>query len=230
VPSERMAEPGRLSWSARIVFTVVAVAAFVLGVVGFGKYLTNNPEYGRDPLDLVYYSLQLFVLDAAPLQNATHLPVTLQIARFAAPAVTIYLIFLAVQALLAQRLVQARIRLTRGHSILCGPQDTVGQLAKQIRRETGGRTVIVSSQRSALGRGQLHVVGDPRQRQVLERAGLERARELIAVGPDSVLNAEVAIAVHAVTARNRPLSSAMRRHKTASYSKRSWGRRSNPGR
>jgi hypothetical protein len=197
--SERVAEPSGLSWSARIVFTVVAVAAFVMGLIGFREFLAEDSGYGRGPLDLVYYSLQLFVLDAAPLQSARNLPWTLEVARFAAPAVTIYLIFLAVQALLAQRLMQARIRMMRGHSILCGPQDMVGQLAGQIRREAGGKLVIVSGdgQRS-LRRGSLLVVGDPRQAQVLERAGLDRARELIAVGPDSVLNAEVAIAVHKV--------------------------------
>jgi RyR domain/TrkA-N domain len=204
VSSERVTEPGRLSWRARIVFTVVAVVAFVLGVVGFkqllqegSSYLQPGARYVRGPLDLVYYSLQLFVLDAAPLQSARKLPLALEIARFAAPAVTISLVFLAVHALLAPRLIQAGIRFMRGHSILCGPQDTVRQLAEQIRHETGGRVVIVSSGgRWGRDRGQLQVVGDPRQRQVLEWAGMDRARELIAVGSDSVLNAEVAIAVH----------------------------------
>jgi hypothetical protein len=212
VASERVAEPGG-PWWARIVFTIIAVAAFALGVVGFREFLMHAQQYGLDPakqqygkgpFDLVYYSLQLFVLDAAPLQNATRLPWQLHIARFAAPAVTIYVIFLTVQALLGQRLMQARIRLMRGHSILCGPQDTVRRLAEQIRRETGGKVVIVSSgARRAPSRGQLEVVGDPRQCQVLERAGMDRARELIAVGPDSVLNAEVAIAVHAVNREKR---------------------------
>jgi hypothetical protein len=205
VSSERATEPGRLSWSARIVFTVVAVVAFVLGVVGFRQYLLAHPEYGWGPLDLVYYSLQLFVLEMPlALETAADLPVALEIARFAAPAVTIYVLFLAIQALLAQRLLQARVRLTRGHSILCGPQDTVRQLAEQINRETGGKTVIVSSDgRPSLGRGQLYVVGDARRPQVLERAGVDRARELIVVGPDSVLNAEVAIAVHTVGREKR---------------------------
>jgi voltage-gated potassium channel Kch len=211
ISSERVTEPSRLSWSARIVFTVVAVVAFVLGLIGFAQllqedspYLQPDAVYASGPLDLVYYSLQLFVLDPAPLQAATDLPLALEIARFAAPAVTIYLVFLAVQALLAQRVLQARIRLTRGHSILCGPQDTVRQLAEQIHRETGGKTVIVSGGgRPALGRRQLYVVGDARQPQVLERAGLDRARELIAVGPDSVRNAEVAIAAHTVNRDKR---------------------------
>lgn len=79
-------------------------------------YLQPGAECARGPLDLVYYSLQLFVLDAAPMQSVRTLPLALQIARFAGPAVTIYLIFLAIQGLLAQRLYQARIRLTRGHS------------------------------------------------------------------------------------------------------------------
>jgi voltage-gated potassium channel Kch len=211
VSSEQVAEPGRLSWSARIVFSVVAVVAFVLGVIGFGEllekgttYLQPGAEYARGPLDLVYYSLQLFVLDAAPMQSVRTLPLALQIARFAAPAVTIYLIFLAVQGLLAQRLYQARIRLTRGHSVLCGPPDTVAQFAEQIRRETGGKTVIVAGVgQQPPGRRQLCVVGDPRQRQVLERAGAHRAREVIVVGPDSIRNAEVAIAVHAVNRKKR---------------------------
>ena len=196
---ESRAESGGLAWSTRMVFTVVAVAAFVLGVVGYGQFLPDHLEYGQGTLDRVYYSLQLFVLDASPLQTSTHLPMTLQIARFAAPAVTVYLIFLAVQALAAERLMQARIRLARRHSILCGPQDTVRLLAEQIHGESGGKVVVVSSRgRPAVGRRPLFVVGDPRQRQVLLRAGLDRAREVIAVGPDSVLNAEVAIGVHAV--------------------------------
>src|SRR4030095_10054468 len=60
-------EPGRLSWSARVGFTALAVVAFVLGMVGFRQYLPAHPEYGSGVLDLVYYSLQLFVLDAAAL-------------------------------------------------------------------------------------------------------------------------------------------------------------------
>jgi RyR domain/TrkA-N domain len=208
--NERVTGPGRLPWPARIVFTVVAMVAFVLGVVGFeqllqegSSYLQPRATYAHDEFDLFYYSLQLFVLEAAPLQSARKLPPALEIARFAAPAVTISLIFLAIQALLAQRWNQARIRLTRGHSILCGPQDTVRQLAEQIHRETGGKTVVVASGRPTLGRRHLYVVGDPRQRQVLERARVDRAREVIVVGPDSVLNAEVAIAVHAVNREKR---------------------------
>jgi hypothetical protein len=191
----------------RIAVTVLAVAAFVLGVVGFHELLTHAPQYGLPAnqqygtglFDLVYYSLQLFFLGAAPLQNATELPWQLDIARFVAPAVTGYVIFLFLQELLGESLMLARIRRMRGHSILCGPQDTVGRLVEQIRHETGGKVVIVNSgERRPPSHGRLEVFGDPRQHQVLERAGMDRARELIVVGPDSVLNAEVAIAVHAI--------------------------------
>lgn len=192
-----MVKPGRLSWPARVIFTGTALIAFGLGVVGFYQYLPAHPEYGGEPLDMVYYSLQLFVLDAAPLQTATNLPVALQIARFAAPAATAYLIFMAAQELFAERLVQARIRLMKGHSVLCGPHAAVAQLARQVQREAGGEVVTISSgPRRVQRRGQPHVVGDPRQQRTLERAGLDRASELITVGPDTPYNAEVAIAVH----------------------------------
>lgn len=201
---QQVAEPRELSWSARLVFTLIAVLAFILGVVGFSQYLPPDSPYGAGLVDHVYHSLQLFVLEFPSPPTPTNMPWTLQIARFAAPAVTVYLIFLAVKALFAESLMQARIRHTRGHSILCGPQDTVQQLANQILRESGGKVVIVGgATRRSLGRGVLHVIGDPRQRRILERAGFVRARELIAVGPDSVLNAEVAIAAHTINSAKR---------------------------
>jgi RyR domain-containing protein len=194
---EQAAESGRVSQTARIVFSAAAVGAFVLGVLGFRQFLPGHDEYGRGILDLVYYSLQLFVLDAAPLQTATHLPVTLQIARFAAPAVTAYLIVLAAQAMIIRRWASFRIGRVRDHSILCGPPELARRLADQIRGESGGTVVVVGDSLFARRHGRFQVDGDPRQRAVLDRAGLGRARELIAVGPDTVRNAEVASAVHA---------------------------------
>jgi hypothetical protein len=47
VSSQRVSELGRLSWPARIVFTVVAVVAFVLGVVGFEELLQKGSLYLR---------------------------------------------------------------------------------------------------------------------------------------------------------------------------------------
>ena len=194
---EQTAESGRVSQTARIVFGAVAVGAFVLGVLGFRQFLPGHDEYGRGFLDLVYYSLQLFVLDAAPLQNATHLPVMLQVARFAAPAVTAYLIVLAAQAMITRRWAHFRIGRVKDHSILCGPPDLTRRLADQIRGESGGTVVVVGDSWFARRHGRFQVDGDPRQRAVLDRAGLARARELITVGPDTLRNAEVAAAVHA---------------------------------
>ncbi|GIF25105.1 hypothetical protein Ate02nite_78350 [Paractinoplanes tereljensis] len=168
-------------------------------MVGFHAYLKDFPQYGSSFLDLGYYSLQLFVLDASPLQNADGLPLLLQIARFAAPIVTVYLIILATQALLLGRLQQARIAVMRRHSILCGPPELTRRLAEQISAEKG-KVVVISpdpAKPSVRGR-ELHMIGDPRRPAVLARAGLARAREVITVGLDSVRNAEVAIAVDAV--------------------------------
>jgi len=199
VATEQADDPGKVSWFARAFFTFVAVGAFVCGIFGFQQYLPSHKEYGSGFLDLVYYSFQLFVLDASPLQNANGLPVLLQVARFAAPAVTVYLLVLATHALIRGRLRQGRIALMRGHSILCGPLELTHLLADQIRSEIGGKVVVIIPEpaRPAAHAGELRVTGDPRRRSVLTRAGLGRACELIAVGPDSMRNAEVAIAVHA---------------------------------
>jgi len=82
VATEHAVEPGKVSWFARGFFALVAIAAFACGFLGFLHYLPAHPEYGRGFLDLSYYSLQLFVLDASPLQTAlTH---TLRV-RLSAP-------------------------------------------------------------------------------------------------------------------------------------------------
>ena len=124
----------------RVVFAVVAVAAFALGYAGLDDYLRGQP--GHSVLNLIYYDLQLFVLDSAPLQAGGPFPPALEVARFAAPAATAYALAAAVQAILARQLELLRMRRARGHSIVCGAQVHAGFLAQQLRA-TGQRVVLI---------------------------------------------------------------------------------------
>ena len=62
----------------RLAFVALALGALVLGYIGLHEYLSSRPRYGTGVLDLVYWDLQLFVLDSAPLQDGGELPLTLQ--------------------------------------------------------------------------------------------------------------------------------------------------------
>src|SRR5688572_13315999 len=87
----------RESWPRRVWgfwldhrWTALAVlwgVAFVLGVVGFGRYHASRAE-PRGLMDLVYLSLQLFVLESGAVFGPA-VGLDLQIARILAPAVTL---------------------------------------------------------------------------------------------------------------------------------------------
>jgi voltage-gated potassium channel Kch len=182
-----------LSWTARLFFGGLAIASAGLGFAGLGELLPPAPE--QDFWNRVYFTLQLFVLDSSPLQTATDLPWELQVARFSAPVVTAYLLFLAVESLVSEWFGRLRARLARGHSILCGPPEITAELADQIRRERGHPMVVGLGVRPGRLRGPLAVAGDPRRPETLQRAGVDRAKEVLVVGGDSALNAEIAVAV-----------------------------------
>ncbi|HKT02267.1 MAG TPA: hypothetical protein VJT31_22290, partial [Rugosimonospora sp.] len=104
-----------------LTFTIIGVVALVFGYFGFWSMLRGSHAFGHRPFDLLYYDLQLFVLGADPLQQQPGpYPLILEIARFAAPAVTIYAVVEAGRALFAVEVRRLRARRARRHVIVCG--------------------------------------------------------------------------------------------------------------
>ena len=81
-----------------VIFISIAAASLILGYRGFAEYVPNLPGFSPRRLDLIYYDLQLFVLGSPPLDQGGSLPPPLQIARFTAPAVTVYALIEAARA------------------------------------------------------------------------------------------------------------------------------------
>jgi hypothetical protein len=84
---------------------VIAVVAFALGYIGLSDFLSHQktPQFGQSWADIVYYDVQLFVLNSAPAQSAGPFPVALGIARFLAPAATAVATVEAVRLLLSEQ-------------------------------------------------------------------------------------------------------------------------------
>lgn len=182
----------------RAAFVVLALLSLVLGYIGLGDYVGGRPR----ALDLVYWDLQLFVLDSAPLERGGELPITLEFARFGAPAATIYALLATAQAIFGRQVELLRARFSRRHTIVCGSEPAVMYLAGQLM--AARRKVVVVDPRPTTRApgalppaGVLVVVGDPRDPDVLRRAGLGRARHVMALTTDSAFNVEVAHAVRA---------------------------------
>lgn len=178
--------------AVRIAFGVVLVGGLVLGYVGFGQMLGAS----RPPWDLLYYDLQLFVLGADPLQGMPdRLPITLQIARFAAPLVTVYAVVETARVLFAAEWGRLRARRARGHAIVCGQGPVAEMLVRRLELD-GRRVIAVRATPSAAARRPRSrtVLGDARDPAVLRAGGLDRATALYACTEDSTVNTAIALA------------------------------------
>lgn len=185
--------------ATRLLFALTGLAALVLGYVGLDQYLAAAPDPGsRDPLNLTYNTLQLFVLGADPLQDAVRIPVALQIARFAAPAVTLYALFEAGRVLLAAEMRRWRARRARDHVVVCGDTSVARTLAERLH-QAGRRVVWVRTRpigplelrrRTLLG-----VQGDARDPDVLRGAAVRHAAVVYLCTGESAANLAIAAEV-----------------------------------
>jgi voltage-gated potassium channel Kch len=184
----------------------IAAMSLVLGTIGYLQLTSVSPRYGF--LDALYRSITLFAFGGTATPP---IPVTLQIARIAAPILTGYA---ALGTLLALTRSQARvlgIRLfLRDHVIVCGLGQTGGRLAAALVDHV---PVVVIEARADPGqlagarlRGIRVVGGDASDPALLRQAGITRARTLVIACGSPATNVDVAAAA------SRALDPRPRRH------------------
>ncbi len=187
----------------RFAFPLAALVALVLGYLGLRQHLAGQDEYSHRFWDIVYDDLQLFVMGSPPLDNGGDFPITLQIARFAAPAVAVYALFEAARVLFAAELVRAGARFSRRHQVICGDSAVARALAARLTQE-GNRVVMVAGDGTApVRRRLLALPGEPTDAEVLRAAGVTRARSLYVCSTDSARNLEIVLSAAAVAAPRR---------------------------
>ncbi|MFC5139053.1 RyR domain-containing protein [Actinomycetospora rhizophila] len=190
---------------------VIALAAIVLGIVGFERFLpAPGIEAGQGWTDILYYTLQLFLLDSAPLQQASNLPVELDVARFLAPSTTFLAVWLTAKAVYDSTYNAVRARRLRDHTVVCGSGTAALLLARTVTEE--GRTCVVVDGSTPGAGGLRHtdttkadarvlgVDGDPRDVDVLREARVHRAREIVVITGDSTQNADVTVGLRSALA------------------------------
>ncbi len=206
-----------------LLFATLGVASLILGYLGFHAAHSEPEDFAHGVFDLAYYDLQLFVLGADPLQNGlSTLPVTLQIARFMAPSVTIYAVVQAARLLLGAELRRIRARRSGGHAVVCGDTAVAQTLAARLHAK-GHRVVVIRGQVpdgveaaawavwTGSRRRMLWVAGDPTDPEVLRAAGTRRAATLYACTGSSSENASIAQAAGLLVDRRRRAASGGRR-------------------
>lgn len=171
--------------------------AFVLGVWGFARGGTGSA------LDNAYRALQLFVLES-PNDVPHPAPWQLEVARLAAPAMTVLSTGLAALALSRGRVDAWRARRRRAHVVIAGLGHRETEAALVLR--AAGHDIVgieadaaVGGVRRAREAGIPVVIGDPRDPVVLAAAGVPQAAHLVVLDPDLETSGQVAVSAVGLT-------------------------------
>jgi TrkA-N domain len=189
-----------------LAFGAIAVLSFALGYVGLAEYVHGLSDFRDRPVDILYYDLQLFIINSPPVSNGGPYPMPLEIARFSAPAATAYALMATVRVLLDAQFRQFRARMSRHHAVVCGGGPAALLLGQRLHHE--GRAVVLVGEeaqaREARSLGILHVTGDPRDEHVLRRAGTARAAEVFVLHADSAASAATVLTVARLSTERPP--------------------------
>ncbi|GAB2977921.1 hypothetical protein LWP59_38855 [Amycolatopsis acidiphila] len=168
----------------RVLFAVLVVVSLVLGYAGLAEYLATSTQFAHRPVDLLYYDLQLFVINSGPVSNGGPYPWPLEISRFLTPAVTGYAVVEAARLLFATEIARLRARRRARHIIVCGSSVAARTLATHL--EAQHPVVRVDSARSPA---------------TLVAAGLARADRLYALADETPANIATVLAASQVERR-----------------------------
>jgi len=169
---------------------LLASVTLILGVIGFGKQSSDSNFF-----DNLYLSLQLFVLQSGAGLPNMHW--TLQVARFSG---VIFTFLAAVQILVSTFYVRfelLKIKWTyRNHIIICGLGGLGPILAKHYL-DDGEKVVAIEIMpdnkfvESIKEQDGIVLFGDGADPELLKKAGIERARLVVAVCGSDGKNAEI---------------------------------------
>jgi hypothetical protein len=159
----------------------------ILGVIGFGEAL---PE--RDPLTLVYLTLQLFLLKSGSVVE-TNVPWTLEIARWLSAGLFFTAILTGLWVFLKKSAGKFKLSRLRDHTIIFGGGSTV---RSALDPADTSNTVLISADRELIERWQARgglAIGIDEDAAAIETdhlqdAGLRHASRLISLDPDDNAN------------------------------------------
>jgi hypothetical protein len=169
----------------------------LLGTLGFHQHGILH----QDPiswLSSLYLSLQLFVMNSGGV--AGPIPLTLEISRFLAPALTAGGIFLALWEPLNQSFLLFKVRFWKNHIIVCGLSKKAELLILDHLKQTNGKVHIVviepNSEHGSISfmrkKGVIVLIGNAVDEDMLHKANVLNARFLLALTNDETINIHVA--------------------------------------
>jgi hypothetical protein len=171
------------------------VLSIILGYIGFYRFFEAEGTH-LTKLDLLYRSVQLIALEAGAVKG--YVPWQLNVARFLMPALAAYAAIQALLAIFSKQWQMFMIRFYRNHVVICGLGERGWRLAKDFSQH-GYRVVVIEGVKDnslvepCRKQGNVVLFGDATNTALLKKAGLQKAKYLVAVCADDGTNAEIAL-------------------------------------
>lgn len=181
-----------LKWPLVVAIWILSV---ILGYIGFCRFFEAEGT-SLTKIDVVYRAVQLIALESGAVEG--HVPWQLNIARFLMPALAAYAAIQALIAIFSKQWQMLMIRFYRNHVVVCGLGERGLRLAKDFSQH-GYRVVVIEGIKDnnlvelCRKQGIAVLFGDATKSALLRRAGIQKARYLVAVCGDDGTNAEIAL-------------------------------------
>lgn len=178
-------------------FPLLILFTLLLGTVGFFQYGILH-QSSPDWFTSLYLSLQLFVLNSGGIPGP--IPLTLEISRFLAPALTAGGIFLAIWEPLHQNYLLFKIRFWKDHIVVCGLSKKAELLIFDFLKNKDEKCNIVliepNENHGSLSlmrrKGVIILQGSATDDEMLHKANILQARYLLALTNEETTNILIA--------------------------------------
>ena len=175
------------------VFAALTLFTVGLGVIGFADHFHSVHE-ARSPADLLYLSLQLFVLESGSIEPP--LDWKLNLARLLAPVLALAGTAGAVSAVVSALRQRTSMAGIHNHVVVCGYGRKGRRLAEEELSDGITRVVVIDQNPPLPDQDEAEpritfLQGDATDRRVLTRGRIEHARTLYAVTGSDGVNAAV---------------------------------------
>ena len=174
---------------------ILGLIALCLGYIGFEKHFEYY-EITNSSSDFLYASLQLF-LGAAPIKTG-YIPIELEVARYLALIVAFYTVMTALMVILNEQVQFLHLKIIRDHVIICGLGSKGFHLARDLN-ESGDQVVVIECDenndmiKTCEEQGAIVLLGDAKDKALLQKAGIHKARYVVSFCGDDSTNIQVAI-------------------------------------
>ncbi len=171
------------------------ILSIILGYIGFPRFFEAEGTQFTN-FDLLYRSLQLIALEAGAVKGIV--PWQLNVARFLMPMLAAYAAIQALLAIFSKQWQMFMIRFYKNHVVICGLGEKGLRLARDFSTN-GFRAVVIEGTKGntlveqCRGFGTVVFFGDATNAAMLRRAGIRKAKFLVAVCADDGINAEIAL-------------------------------------